>query len=60
MIPDLGKYQTEVLTAYGLSLGILIVMVGLLILRARRVKSELARLEKSQAPRKASDQTQPR
>lgn len=50
MIPDLGKYQDAVLSAYGLSLLCLAAIIGLSIWRARGVKRELETLEKRLAP----------
>ncbi|MFN4100231.1 MAG: heme exporter protein CcmD [Pararhodobacter sp.] len=48
MMPDLGRYATEVLLAYGVSLG----LIALLILgswaKSRSVKRELAALESRQ------------
>ncbi|SEO68006.1 heme exporter protein D [Salinihabitans flavidus] len=45
MIPDLGKYAAEVLSAYGASLVILAVLIGLSVRRARKVRRELEQLE---------------
>ncbi len=41
MIPDLGKYQDTVLSAYGISLLLLAAIIGLSIWRARAVKRQL-------------------
>ncbi|MBN9887602.1 heme exporter protein CcmD [Salipiger abyssi] len=46
MMPDLGKYAFAVLASYGVSLGLLVVLVGLSIARARKVRAELAKIEK--------------
>jgi len=45
MMPDLGKYGDTVLSAYGVSIGILIVLVGLSLWRGRRVRADLATVE---------------
>lgn len=45
MIPELGKYAVPVLSAYGVTGVVLLAIVGLSLLRARRVKAELERLE---------------
>ncbi|APZ54242.1 heme exporter protein CcmD [Salipiger abyssi] len=45
MMPDLGKYAFAVLASYGVSLGLLVVLVGLSIARARKVRAELAKIE---------------
>jgi len=42
---DLGKYATEVLSAYGVSIVILVVIVWQSFARARKVKAELDRVE---------------
>ena len=44
-MPDLGKYATEVLSAYAVSLLLLFLIVAISIWRARRVKAMLAKLE---------------
>ena len=40
-MPELGKYAAEVLTAYGVSLALLLGIVGLSLERAARVKRQL-------------------
>lgn len=45
MMPDLGKYAVEVLSAYGVSLGLILAIVFLSVSRARRVKAELEEIE---------------
>lgn len=45
MIPDLGRYAFEVLAAWGISLGLLAVLVGLSFRRAARAKAALDRIE---------------
>jgi heme exporter protein D len=44
-MPDLGKYAIEVLSAYGVSIVILVVIVWQSFARARKVKAELDRVE---------------
>jgi heme exporter protein D len=44
-MPDLGKYATEVLSAYGVSIVILVVIVWQSFAQARKVKAELDRVE---------------
>ena len=45
MMPDLGAYATEVLLAYGVSLGLLVALILWVWARARRVRKDLAALE---------------
>lgn len=45
MMPDLGRYTTEVLLAYGVSLGLIALLILWIWARARRVKRTLAALE---------------
>ncbi len=44
-MPDLGKYTDTVLSAYGLTLLLLVVLVVASLWRARRVKAQLAEVE---------------
>jgi len=44
-MPDLGKYAVEVLSSYGVSLGLLAVLVIASVLRARKVKAQLDEVE---------------
>jgi len=44
-MPDLGKYAVEVMLAYGISLCLLALLVGISWAKARRVKSELTARE---------------
>ena len=46
MIPDLGKYTATVLSAYGATLVLLAVLVGISWVQARRSKALLAQVEK--------------
>jgi len=41
MIPDLGKYATTVLSAYGISLALLAIIVALSLWQSRRMKRML-------------------
>ena len=45
MMPDLGTYTTEVLLAYGVSLGLLAALVAWTWAHARSAKRDLAALE---------------
>lgn len=45
MMPDLGKYAFAVLSSYGVSLGLIVVLVLASISRSRRVKSALDDVE---------------
>ncbi len=44
-MPDLGKYATEVLSAYGISLTLIVLLVGASLIRARRIRDELRKVE---------------
>ena len=46
MMPDLGKYADTVLSAYGVSLLLLLVLVWLSLRRGRKVRAEMAEIEK--------------
>ena len=45
MIPELGKYAGAVLSSYGLSLGLIVLLVAVSLRRSRRVKAELQEVE---------------
>ena len=45
MMPDLGKYATEVLSAYGVSLLLLTAIIALSLRRGRRARADLAKVE---------------
>ncbi|WGW03255.1 heme exporter protein CcmD [Tropicibacter oceani] len=48
MMPDLGKYAGAVLSSYALSILLIVVLVVASVLRARKVKAELAQIEERQ------------
>ncbi|WP_298678452.1 heme exporter protein CcmD [uncultured Lentibacter sp.] len=50
MSPDLGKYAAEVLSAYGVSILLLVALVWRSVARAKRVKAELEAVETRKAP----------
>ena len=45
-MPDLGKYATEVLSAYGVSILLLAGLLVVTLRRGRRARAELAEIEK--------------
>ncbi|MCR9067256.1 MAG: heme exporter protein CcmD [Rhodobacteraceae bacterium] len=45
MMPDLGRYAVEVLSAYAGSLSVLAILVVLSVIRARRVRARLDAVE---------------
>ncbi|MCV6597172.1 MAG: heme exporter protein CcmD [Mangrovicoccus sp.] len=45
MMPDLGKYAFEVVSAYLVSLGLIAILVGLSWRRAKAVRARLRELE---------------
>ncbi|OAN95746.1 heme exporter protein CcmD [Sulfitobacter geojensis] len=44
-MPDLGKYAVEVVSAYGASLILLAVLLGMTSRRGRKARAELAQVE---------------
>ncbi|OUS08166.1 heme exporter protein CcmD [Rhodobacterales bacterium 52_120_T64] len=44
-MPDLGKYGATILTAYSATIILVVAMVVLSVVRARKVKRQLAELE---------------
>lgn len=46
MMPDLGKYAETVLSAYAVSLVLLVLLVWFSVRRGRRMKAELDAVEK--------------
>ncbi len=51
MMPDLGKYAVEVLSAYGVSLVLLAVLVLASVRSARRARSDLLAAEERRGDR---------
>lgn len=45
-MPELGKYAFAVLSSYGLSIVLIVALVGLSIWRGRRVKARLDAVER--------------
>lgn len=45
MMPDLGKYAFAVLSSYGVTIALLIVIVMASLLRARKVRAALDEIE---------------
>ena len=45
MMPDLGKYANAVLSSYGVSIALLLVLIVVSVVRARRVRAELEEVE---------------
>ncbi len=45
MMPDLGKYADTVLSAYAVSIVVLIVLVAVTLLRGRRVRARMEQVE---------------
>lgn len=45
MIPELGKYATEVLSAYAVSIGLIVGLVVITLGRAARVRAQLEAVE---------------
>lgn len=45
-MPDLGDYAVNVLSAYAVSLGLLVALVWISVARARRVRRELEEVER--------------
>jgi heme exporter protein D len=45
MMPELGKYAAAVLSSYAISVGILALLCAFSLIRARRVRRDLAALE---------------
>ncbi len=46
MMPDLGKYAEAVLSAYAVSILLLVALVWISLRRARKVKRELEKVER--------------
>ena len=48
MMPDLGKYAVAVLSAYAVSIVLLVAIVALSLWRGRRVRAEMEDVERRQ------------
>ena len=46
MIPDLGKHADTVLSAYGASIALLVLLVLVSVIRGRRVRADMQKMEK--------------
>lgn len=44
-MPELGKYADAVLSSYAISVGLIIALVVISVMRARRVKAQLHEIE---------------
>ncbi len=49
-MPDLGKYATEVLGSYAVTLGLLAALIGMTLWRGARIKRQLRQIEERQKP----------
>ena len=45
MMPELGKYAVYVLSSYAVSVALIVALVSLSVMRARRVKAALQKIE---------------
>lgn len=45
MLPELGKYAVPVLSAYGVSLGLIVVMIAQSLWKSAKVKRNLQQIE---------------
>ncbi len=45
MMPDLGKYAETVLSAYAASIVLLVVLIAFSVLRGRKIRAEMNRVE---------------
>ncbi|WP_171122141.1 MULTISPECIES: heme exporter protein CcmD [unclassified Ruegeria] len=45
MIPDLGKYADTVIWSYVVSIGLLVALVAFSVMRGRKVRAELEKVE---------------
>ena len=46
-MPDLGDYAFEILMSYGISIGLLLAIIGLSYVQSRRAKAALEEVEKN-------------
>lgn len=44
-MPELGKYAVAVLSSYGISVGMLFVLCALSVMRARKMRRDLAAID---------------
>lgn len=44
-MPDLGKYAEAVLSSYAVSIGLIVALVAVSVLRARKVRAQLDEVE---------------
>ena len=49
MIPDLGKYQNEVLASYAVTLGLLLGLLAISWIKGRRIAKALREVEERRA-----------
>ena len=47
-MPNLGKYATEVLSAYGISLALIFGLLAVTLIKGQRARKALARVEAEQ------------
>lgn len=45
MMPDLGKYAGPVLSAYAVSIALILLLLAVSILRARKARADLEKIE---------------
>lgn len=51
MMPDLGKYAVEVLSAYAVTIVLIVALIGVSLYRARQVRASLREVEARQEKR---------
>jgi heme exporter protein D len=44
-MPDLGDYAVEVLSAYAVTLVLLVALIAISVLRARKIRASLAKID---------------
>lgn len=49
MMPDLGKYATEVLSAYAVTLALMLALLVVTLMRGKRARAALRRAEEETA-----------
>lgn len=55
MMPDLGKYASEVYMAYAATAGLLVLLIGMTLIKSRRVSAQLREMEAQRAAKKDAD-----